>query len=102
MRPAVLGAPVAQFAENGHQAGDLGGDVFFYRRQFHARGGGVAAVGHDADLFLQGGRQGHHHGIEAAAQGAGQFVDALVAVVGGGDHVEAPAGLHLAVQFGNG
>ena len=40
--------------------------------------------------------------LKRRVQGAGQFVDALVAVVGGGDDVEALARLDLRVQFGDG
>ena len=40
-------------------------------------------------------------GVEAALQRARQLVDALVAIVGGGDDVEALARLHLGVQLGD-
>ena len=44
---------------------------------------------------------GQHDGVEAPPHGARQVVDAAVAVVGGGDHVEALDGLDLLVELGD-
>ena len=62
----------------------------------------VDAAGDDLDLRLRRRGQRQHHGVEAAAQRAGEVVDPAVAVVGGGDEVEAADGLHLLPQLGDG
>lgn len=59
----------------------------------------VDAAGDDVDLGVGGGGQGQYDGVEAAAQGAGELVDPAVAVVGGGDEVEAADGLHLLAEL---
>ena len=61
----------------------------------------VDAGADDLDLLLEGVRQRQHDGVEPAAQRRGQVVDALVAVVRGGDDVEAGLRLHLGVELGD-
>src|SRR5690606_23730473 len=97
---AVLGDAVAQFPEDGDDAADLGeGGGHLGQVEVAAQLGDAA--GDDLDLVVGGLRDRQHDGVEAAAQRAGQVVDAAVAVVGGGDDVEAALGLHLDAEFGH-
>ena len=97
VRPSV-GDAVAQLAEDGDDAADLV-DAVGHGRQVEGAADLVDAARDDVDLGLGGRRQRQHHRVEAAAQRAGQVVDPAVAVVGGGDEVEAADRLHLLPQL---
>ncbi len=55
----------------------------------------------DLDFLVHAVRHGQDDGVEAAQERAGQLVDALIAVIRRGDHVEALARLHLGIQLGD-
>ena len=59
------------------------------------------ATGDDGHLLVGGRRQGQHDRVEAPPQGARHLVDAAIAVVGGGDEVEAGDRRHLGVELGD-
>jgi hypothetical protein len=99
--PAVLGHPGTQLPEHGDNPVDLrhrlelGGEL-------EAAAEGLDPAAHDRHLLLVVGGDGQHDHVEAPLQRRRQVVDAPVAVVGRGDHVEALGRLDLVVELGDG
>ena len=101
-RAPVGGHPGAQLAEDRDDAADLGRAPRGRPAGESARPRAATRVRTISTSSLERVGQRQHDGVEAALQGGGQLVDALVAVVGGGDDVEAGLGLHLGVELGDG
>ena len=99
-RALVGGDARAQLAEDGDDPLDLG-ERLEPAGSCRLRPERGDAGADDLDLLLERVGQGQHDGVEAALERRRQVVDALVAVVGGGDDVEALLGLHLVVELGD-
>ena len=97
---AVAGLAAAHLAEDGQHAPDLLGHVARHG-QVERQGALAYALGDDGYLLVDRVRQRQHDDVEAPLQCGGQFVHALVAVVGRRDHVEAALGIDRRVELGD-
>ena len=97
-RASVLRHALAQLAEDGDHATDLLQGAL-RGRQLERRAEVLHAAGHDAHLLLRRGRQRQHHRVETASQRRREVIDTAIAIIGGGDEVEAPVRLHLGAQL---
>ena len=98
---AVFGLAAPQLAEDLHHTAHflqrrcLGGQL--QRTALFAH-----ALGDDLHLLVLRSRNRQHHGVETTFQSAGEFIHALVTVVGRGDDRKARHGLEFHAQLGHG